>query len=95
MPSFSEGLPIALLEAMSYKIDVLVSDIPANLQIGLPEEDYFNVGNENALKEKIVSKLSKHRERDYTDILTGNFDWDKISLETYSVYKNLVNKNKA
>jgi len=95
MPSFSEGLPIALLEAMSFKVDVLVSDIPANLQIGLPEEDYFSVGNENALKEKILCKLSRYRERDYTDILTRNFDWDNISLETYLVYKNLVAENKA
>ena len=27
-----EGLPIALLEAMSYGLSVLVSDIPANLE---------------------------------------------------------------
>lgn len=30
IPSYHEGLPIALLEAMSYDLDVLASDIPAN-----------------------------------------------------------------
>ena len=58
MSSFEEGLPIALLEAMSYNIDVLVSNIPANLQIELNQDDYFRVGDEEDLKSKIVEKLS-------------------------------------
>mgnify|MGYP000031288225 CR=1 FL=1 len=37
LPSTHEGLPIALLEAMSYNCPVLASDIPANKEIGLPE----------------------------------------------------------
>ena len=32
LPSSHEGLPIALLEAMSYGVKVVVSDIPANLE---------------------------------------------------------------
>ena len=44
LPSSHEGLPIALLEAMSYKVPVVVSDIPANLEVGLPKEDYFPCG---------------------------------------------------
>lgn len=36
LPSSHEGLPIALLEAMSYGVKVVVSDIPANLEVGLP-----------------------------------------------------------
>lgn len=30
MPSYHEGLPIALLEAMSFSLPAVVSDIPAN-----------------------------------------------------------------
>jgi len=90
MSSFSEGLPIALLEAMSYNIDILVSDIPANLQIGLNKEDYFVVGDENMLSEKIIDKLSRNVEHNYIDILTTNYNWDKIASETYNIYKDLI-----
>ena len=39
LPSSHEGLPIALLEAMSYGVKVIVSDIPANLVVRLDEDD--------------------------------------------------------
>lgn len=41
LPSSHEGLPIALLEAMSYGVEVVVSDIPANLEAGLSKGCYF------------------------------------------------------
>lgn len=88
--SFSEGLPIALLEAMSYNTDVLASNIPANLQVGLEEDDYFTVGDEDALKEKILTKISGNPERNYLDFLTTNFNWNNIAEETYNIYKKLL-----
>lgn len=88
--SFSEGLPIALLEAMSFNVDVLASNIPANLQIGLENTDYFNVGDENDLKDKILAKISVKRDRNYIDHLTAKFNWDKIAEETYTIYKKLL-----
>lgn len=89
IPSFSEGLPIALLEAMSFNIDVLASDIPANLQVGLEEGDYFTAGDENELKNKILVKLSEDRKRNYLDLLAAKYNWNKIAEETYKIYKNL------
>lgn len=53
LPSSHEGLPIALLEAMSYQVPVIVSDIPANLEVGLNPECYFPVGNIQELSEKL------------------------------------------
>lgn len=53
LPSSHEGLPIALLEAMSYRLPVIVSDIPANLEVGLGQEFYFPLGDRRALARKL------------------------------------------
>jgi glycosyltransferase involved in cell wall biosynthesis len=95
MSSFEEGLPIALLEAMSYNIDVLVSDIPANLQIGLDKEDYYKVDDEEDLKGNIIKKLSEYRTRSFNEILSVRFNWDKIAIETNNIYTNLTINNET
>lgn len=88
LPSSHEGLPIALLEAMSYKVPVVVSDIPANLEVGLPKEDYFPCGDVNALAEKleavIVAPIGK------VDYDLGKYDWDKIANQVMQVYANIL-----
>jgi len=96
LSSSHEGLPIALLEALSYGLPVLASDIPANREISLPSDQYFQVGDINTLAEKIQSIT--HKQRDETSSLQTikniqeKYDWDKISQQTYSVYLNLVQK---
>ena len=84
LPSSHEGLPIALLEAMSYGVKVIVSDIPANLEVGLPQNDYFHVGNVNELAKKLNDVMThpvEHIEYDMT-----KYDWDKIAREVRKVY---------
>ncbi|MDP4222308.1 MAG: glycosyltransferase family 4 protein [Bacteroidota bacterium] len=95
IPSFSEGHPIALLEAMSYNIEVLASDIPANLQIKLEKDDYFRVGDEDDLKDKIVAKLSGKGRKDYIGFLTERYSWDKIAEETNNIYNKLKFSNET
>jgi len=90
LSSFEEGLPISLLEAMSYNIDVLASDIPANLQVGLGKDDYFRVGDEDDLARSLINKLSNEKGRDYKAILINKFNWNNIALETIEVYKSLL-----
>ncbi len=93
--SFEEGLPIALLEAMSYNIDVLVSDIPANMQIELNPDDYFRVGDEEDLRLKIREKLSGNIKRSFTAKLEERFNWEKIAVETNNIYEQLTIKNET
>ena len=57
LPSSHEGLPIALLEAMSYRLPVIVSDIPANLEVGLGQEFYFPLGDRRALARKLQENM--------------------------------------
>ena len=87
LPSSHEGLPIALLEAMSYKVPVVVSDIPANLEVGLPKEDYFPCGDVKALAEKLQEVVSKPLKK--VDYDMGKYDWDKIAKQVMEVYKGL------
>ncbi len=87
--SFSEGLPIALLEAMSYNLDVLASDIPENLQIDLNDDDYFRVGDEDALSLALARKLSAVNKRSFDETLFLMFNWDKIARDTNEIYQKL------
>jgi len=87
MPSYHEGLPIALLEAMSYNLNVLVSDIPANLEVGLKKDNYFKLGDINNLKFKLESSLLRSKEGvDYTQKLKKDYNWDTIALKVLGVY---------
>ncbi len=95
IPSFSEGHPIALLEAMSYNVEVLASDIPANLQIRLEKDDYFRTGDEGDLKAKIISKLEGREKKDYSGFLTERYSWDKIAEETNIIYNKLKFRNET
>ena len=85
LPSSHEGLPIALLEAMSYGVKVVVSDIPANLEVGLPKEDYFHCGDVDELSaklEKIIELPLQHIDYDMS-----KYDWEKIADEVAAIYR--------
>lgn len=88
LPSFYEGLPISLLEAMSYGLDILASDISANKEVKLPESFYFKTGNIAALTEKLEQKLSSAKM--VTDYDMSRYNWQNIAKQTFEVYKEVV-----
>lgn len=87
MPSYHEGLPIALLEAMSYDLDVIVSDIPANRLDCLAADDFFPAGDTEALAAKIADRASRgFSPRTYN--LTS-YNWDTIADSTAALYDSI------
>ncbi len=88
LPSYHEGLPIALLEAMNSKADVLVSDIPANAEVGLAEECYFECGKVASLEKQLKEKLSKDSESVEYDM--SKYNWNYIAQQVKDVYDSLM-----
>lgn len=83
LPTFHEGMPISILEAMSYNLDVLVSDIPANKLLINSEESLFNPYNIKELSSKMDIKMDStftSKEYDLSD-----YNWDEIADKTFNV----------
>jgi len=90
LPSYHEGLPIALLEALSYGLSVLVSDIPANCEVDLEARRFFRCGDIMDLKNKMNALLQEsvtaaEREK-YFALLAQKYDWHHIAEQTIAVY---------
>lgn len=94
LPSSHEGLPIALLEALSFGIPVLASAIPANIQVGLRESCYFPVGDVDALASKLReqsgAEFDAGERQARLEWVKANFDWDLVARQTLAVYKDVV-----
>lgn len=106
LPSSHEGLPISLLEAMSYGLDVLASDIGANRIAALEPADFFPVGDIDAMASAITRKLAAHNTLSDSGMSDGGvseragrayrtydltpYDWDRIARQTEAVYKSIV-----
>ena len=69
---------------MSYGVKVIVSDIPANLEVGLDKEDYFHVGNVDALAEKLKTVIQQPLQ--HIDYDMKKYDWEKIADQVANIY---------
>jgi glycosyltransferase involved in cell wall biosynthesis len=98
LPSAHEGMPIALLEALGYGLPVLASDIVANHEVALAPEDYFPVGDIDALAAALRRKMNEPFEADKAlariHDIERSYAWPSISRDTIMVYRNAMNSTR-
>lgn len=97
LPSYHEGLPISLLEALSFGLMPLVSDIPANLEVKLQQDYYFKTKDVAHLAAKLQDLWPRAESADHEESLRefvrGKYNWDDIASQTLGVYQEAINHN--
>ncbi len=90
LPSDVEGMPISILEAMSYNCRCLVSDIEENVQVIRNNSFKFKKGNIKDLSKKLKNILSienkKIEDNNKDKDILGEYNWDKICNKTEKLY---------
>ena len=94
LPSSHEGLPIALLEALSYGLPVLVCDIPSNMEVVSDTDRVFRMGSITDLSAKMralsgVSLSASGREAIRLNC-ARRYNWTEIAQKTSAAYVELV-----
>lgn len=87
-PSEAEGMPICLLEAMSYNTPCLVSDIPENVEVGKQFVTTFQNKNTDDLRNKLESILftPSNEKKESRTFVQENYDWNTVVSKTLSRY---------
>lgn len=92
LPSDLEGMPLSLLEAMSYGNCCLVSDIPECAEVVEDKALVFNKSDVNDLRKKIQD-VSDHSEKvikmklKATDFICEKYNWNDVVEETMKLYR--------
>ena len=98
MPSYREGLPLTLFEAMASGLPIVatpVNGIPFEIKDG---ENGFLVeyGNNKKFAQKIIELLDNKRLKDKISNnnieKSRNYNWDKIAKKTLEIYKEEIRK---
>ena len=97
LPSYLEGLPVALLEAMSYRLPCLVSDIPPHREvISEGVEGFLFQSNDFSDFVRKLRELLENPKR-LKDIgenarrkVEREYNWEEVVRKTEKVYKNLI-----
>ncbi len=91
LPSSHEGLPIALLEALSHGLPVVASDIDANVEVGLPDNCYFPLGDVDTLARRLEEHARCGRlpqqVQERREWVLERYDWHHVAQSTLSVYE--------
>ncbi len=103
MPSLLEGLPLALLEAISYGLPVTVSDIPPHLEVvgsSEPGQRVFKAGDLDDMTKQLQLMVDDlPGERDAAQLLhkrvIDEFSWERVTDKTEEFYESLLGRRSA
>ncbi|WP_295992856.1 glycosyltransferase family 4 protein [Rugamonas sp.] len=94
LPSSHEGLPIALLEALSYGLPVIASDIPANLDVPCADIRHYRLGDIAALSTALREVAQREMEAGYRERLRAfvaeRYSWPEIARRTLVLYRRVA-----
>ena len=92
LPSDLEGMPLSLLEAMSYGNCCLVSDIPECAEVVEDKALIFKKSDVDELREKLQDACD-HPEKvmeikaQASDFICKKYNWDEVVKETMKLYR--------
>lgn len=91
LPSDLEGMPLSLLEAMSYGNCCLVSDIPECVEVVEDKALIFKKSDENDLKDKLQeaclnSQKVMELKKSASKFICEKYNWDEIVKQTLTLY---------
>ncbi|MBN2459687.1 glycosyltransferase family 4 protein [Candidatus Woesearchaeota archaeon] len=95
LPSTIEGMPIVLLEAMSFGLCPLVSDIEENMDVVKDFSFSFKVRDANDLKAKLEyiiknPAITKKKGAVCKQVVKKYYQWETIAKQTLQVYKEAL-----
>lgn len=88
LPSDVEGMPLSLLEAMSYGCNCLVSNIEENIQLGKENIYYFEQSNISNLKLRLEELISNNEKLERKQYDLKDYDWNQIAEKTSYTYND-------
>lgn len=94
LSSYYEGLPIVLLEAMSYGLSCIASDIPANRNITLKNERLFKPGDISTLSLRITTfmnvPMGGEEKKRQIQLISQQYNWEVIAEQTLKVFRKVL-----
>ena len=91
LPSDVEGMPLSLLEALSYGRQCLVSDIMENTEVLGQYGTCFHKGDVQDLKHKMRQLCDttaiEHSSEEIRDYVCSKYDWEQVTKDTLALYR--------
>ena len=99
-PSSSEGLPLSVLEAMSYGIGVLASDIPEHRELLGVHGLYFDLQEPHGLANRMTDLLAKPEEvfasgSALKQRSASVFGWEKVTDDVEALFERVLDDKRV